>query len=210
MRPVPETDVPGLRPGRRKARRPSASFVRLSNVGQDLDVAATDGSVPGPFADLPLREIFGAGTEDENALGLPALSAFNDRLQARQESRWTASDVRSPDPRWISTTLGAYDEGSDWVEIDISVRSWRTVSSRELSAGQRLWTLWLSLEVACWCVPDHNMHPLQELKFEAGSSDGLATARAAAISVVDGWMTDGLLPADQWRRRAGLPLRGHP
>ncbi|MDQ1441659.1 MAG: hypothetical protein QOG97_1887, partial [Acidimicrobiaceae bacterium] len=64
-----------------------------------------------------------------------------------------------------------------------------------------------TLDVACWCEPDHNIHRIQEVTFEVGSPAGLGQACASALSVLDGWIAEGLLPADSWRDRAGLPLR---
>ncbi len=166
----------------------------------------TSDSRSGPFAELPFTEVFASYGEDEAALGIPVLARFAEELSERQPSSWGTTTVVPADTAWIATTIGAYDEPSDWTEISVNIRSWS--SRRQPSQAQRLWRIWVSLEVACWCAPNHNIHRLHEVTFEAGSPEGLRRSGDATLAVVDGWTGDGLLPADMWRRRAGLPLRG--
>lgn len=155
--------------------------------------------------ELPLSEIFDA--EAGESLGTDVLAELGAQLRERQDCLWGTTTVIPDETHWIFTTIGAYDGSFDWTEIDISVRSWRSESSRRPGASQRLWTVWVALEVACFCEPDHNIHRIEEQHFEVGSPSGLERACGAALAVVDSWLERELIPADQWRERAGLPLR---
>jgi hypothetical protein len=174
-------------------------------MGQSGWVATCSSKSGTPFDELPFDQVLDASGDNREALGIGVLTSFASRLHERHLAGWYKTKVLPENTEWIGTTLGAYDGPSDWTEIDISVRSWRTQAAQGRS--QRLWRLWATLDVACWCEPDHNIHRIQEVTFEVGSPAGLDQACASALSVLDGWIAEGLLPADSWRDRAGLPLR---
>ena len=196
--------------GRRPVGQRDTGLARTAHRGGNLDwVSTTSGAgYRGPFAELPFAEIFDAQGEDDGALGVDVLASFAGMLHDREATDWSTGRVHPAEAIWAFTTIGSYDQPSDWTEVPVYVRSWATRVGKEPGPSQRLWRVWLSLEVACWCLPDHNIHRIHEVTLEAGAPEGLRRTCAAALMVVDGWLSEGLLPADMWRERAGLPLRG--
>lgn len=161
----------------------------------------------GPIAELPIADLFGAAEGED--VGIAVLIDLAEQLERRQRREWNIFKLLPDETRWVGTTLSYLDEGpSDWVELDVSIRSWTTPALRKPGITQRLWRVWTSLDVPCECEPDHGIHRVQEVFHEAGSIDGLAEACASALDTTDGWLRDGALPADKWRLRAGLPTRG--
>lgn len=161
---------------------------------------------PGPLSELPLADLFVAAEGED--FGLQVLLNLAEQLDRRQKRDWYIYNLVPADIRWLGRALDYFDdEPSDSVELEVGIRSWTTASLRKADSLQRLWRVRTSLEIACWCEPDHGVHAVQEVCKEVGSVDGLATACDSALDAIDGWLRDRALPADKWRLRAGLPTR---
>jgi hypothetical protein len=143
--------------------------------------------------------------EDED-FGLRALRDLSERLDQRQMGDWHVMKLLPDETQWLSRVLSYSDDGAhDAVELNVWIRSWPTHSWRKPGSSQRLWRVWTLLGVSCHCEPDHGIHPIQEARWEAGSSKGLADACDSALASVDRWLGEGVLPATKWRLGAGLP-----
>ncbi|MEU8820651.1 hypothetical protein [Actinoplanes sp. NPDC048796] len=97
----------------------------------------------------------------------------------------------------VGITITLYNTRDDWLELALYL-AWRP--------GPRL-TVEASVEVACWCAENHNMHPVRELSRDADDDFELADAFAAGVKMVTAVLTDGPFEPQPWRAAAGLPIR---
>ena len=95
----------------------------------------------------------------------------------------------------IYTAILPYDTGVDWLELALDI-AW-DVSPRLVVNT--------AVEVACWCSPDHNVHPISQAKWRVATASELAEVFAAATTLMKGWLRDGPHNPDAWRSRVGLP-----
>jgi len=146
---------------------------------------------------------FGARTGD--GLALDELDQFAVALGERSTGPWSILPVL-PGGEWLCAAIRAADDPNDWVEIAVSVRSWRDPDVED-ERPLRFWQIEVALEVACWCDRNHNIHRVQEHVLEAGSPAGVGRACATVLPMIDTRLAQGLLPADGWRSQAGLPPR---
>lgn len=155
----------------------------------------------GSLADLPIAELFEAeGGED---VGLAALQAFSGALHGDENYVWSIHPIWPDGRRWLATALLFHGEHpDDWVEIDVEVRSSKPSPQYD---WHRDWIVLVSFEVSCACHRDHGVHPIEEVRYEAGSVEGFARTLAKAKGVIDNWLEVGPVPADKWRQQAGLP-----
>jgi hypothetical protein len=165
-----------------------------------------DEAHPGPLLELPIADLFGANESEE--IGLQVLVDLARDLDQRQSGDWYILTVVPDKVRWLGRSLlFADDAHADWVELSTYIRSWPTPSWKVPGVSQRLWRVWTSLEVACWCEPDHGEHSVHELLHEAGSIDGFSQACAGSLQTIDEWIRAGPMPIDRWRQPAGLPTK---
>jgi hypothetical protein len=155
----------------------------------------------GSLSELPLAGLFDAANDED--WGLRTLQDFSERLDQRQAGEWGIFKLVPDETRYLGRVLVSSDD-HDPVELEVWIRSWQTHSWRKPGTSQRLWHVWARLEVGCQCERDHGVHPVQVVRWEAGSVEGLAEACNAALATLDGWFAEGLSAAN-WRLRAGLP-----
>ncbi|MGW9192342.1 hypothetical protein [Micromonospora chersina] len=95
----------------------------------------------------------------------------------------------------LSATVSLVNTGEDWLELSLLV-AFDTPSLLEVAAA---------VEVACWCVDDHNMHAVERREWVVGSGPALARSFAAAVHEISRWLATGPREPDPWRDGAGLP-----
>jgi len=96
-------------------------------------------------------------------------------------------------PIIAGTTLTLSNSGVDWLELALCI-------VRE--TRQRL-TVSATVEVACWCDPDHNMHVVRKDEHLVGTGTALASAFESAGSALERW-AGGSHDPDAYRAAAGL------
>jgi hypothetical protein len=94
----------------------------------------------------------------------------------------------------LGTTLSFRKNLSDWLELALSV-------VRE--QRPRL-TVAATIEVACWCDPDHNMHVVRSEERLVGTAIALTEAFESAADAVVRWAGESHDPRIR-RAAAGLP-----
>ena len=94
----------------------------------------------------------------------------------------------------VGTSLRLFWSASDWLELALSV-------AREESP--RL-TVSATIEVACWCDPDHNMHVVRSEERLVGTAAALTEAFESAADAVVRWAGESHDPLVV-RAAAGLP-----
>ena len=94
----------------------------------------------------------------------------------------------------LGTTLTLFNNLSDWLELELCVvreqRPRLTVSA--------------TIEVACWCDPDHNMHVVRSQERLVGTATALTEAFESAADAVVRWVGESHDPLVH-RAAAGLP-----
>jgi hypothetical protein len=94
----------------------------------------------------------------------------------------------------VGTTLTLFNNLSDWLELALCVvreqRPRLTVSA--------------TIEVACWCDPDHNMHVLRREEWLVGTATALTATFESAAAAVVRWAGESHDPLVH-RAAAGLP-----
>jgi hypothetical protein len=94
----------------------------------------------------------------------------------------------------LGTTLTLFNNPGDWLELALRVvreqRPRLTVSA--------------TIEVACWCDPDHNMHVVRSEERLVGTATALTEAFESAADAVVRWAGDSRDPLVH-RAAAGLP-----
>lgn len=95
----------------------------------------------------------------------------------------------------LSATVSLANTGEDWLELSLLV-AFDTPSLLEVAA---------TVEVACWCVDDHNMHVVERREWVVGSGPALARSFAAGVQEINRWLATGPREPDAWRDGAGLP-----
>jgi hypothetical protein len=94
----------------------------------------------------------------------------------------------------LGTTLTLFNNFSDWLELALClVREQRP----------RL-TVSATIEVACWCDPDHNMHVVRSEERLVGTATALTEAFESAADAVVRWAGENRDPLVH-RTAAGLP-----
>ncbi|MCR6488720.1 hypothetical protein M8542_38415 [Amycolatopsis sp. OK19-0408] len=92
------------------------------------------------------------------------------------------------------TTLTPSNNGVDWLELDLSIvreqRPRLTVSA--------------TLEVACWCDPDHGIHVVHSEEHLVGAAPALTAAIESAAAALERWAAGSRDPSVH-RATAGLP-----
>ncbi|MEV4350542.1 hypothetical protein AB0J83_39300 [Actinoplanes sp. NPDC049596] len=106
-------------------------------------------------------------------------------------------EVRADGKILAGVTITMYDTRDDWLELSLRIL-WR--------AGPRL-SVEASVEVACWCAENHNMHPVRELDRDVEDDFELADAFAAGVKMLVAVLGAGPFEPQPWRVAAGLPIR---
>lgn len=96
----------------------------------------------------------------------------------------------------LDTTLTLFNNLSDWLELALVL--WVVREQRP-----RL-TVSATIEVACWCDPDHNMHVVRSEEWLVGTATALTEAFESAAGAVVRWAGEGRDPLVH-RAAAGLP-----
>jgi hypothetical protein len=94
----------------------------------------------------------------------------------------------------LGTTLTLFNKLGDWLELEL----WVVREQRP-----RL-TVSATIEVACWCDPDHNLHVLSCEERLVGAAAALTEAFESAAAAVVRWAGESHDPLVQ-RAAAGLP-----
>lgn len=94
----------------------------------------------------------------------------------------------------LGTTLTLFDDLSDWLELSLCVvREWQP----------RL-TVSATMEAACWCEPDHNVHVVRREERLVGTATALTEAFESASAALVRWAGEVHDPRVH-RAAAGLP-----
>lgn len=93
----------------------------------------------------------------------------------------------------LGTTVTLFNNGSDWLELALCV----------VREQQPRLTVSATIEVACWCDPDHNMHVIRSEEHLVGTPTALAAAFESAANSIARWAGEGTDP-DAYRTAAGL------
>jgi hypothetical protein len=95
----------------------------------------------------------------------------------------------------VDTTVTLYDTGDDWLELSLDV-AWLAPAELTVSAA---------VEVACWCLENHNMHQVRHGRWHVADSDELVEAFAAGTAMLIEVLASGPLQPHPWRVQGGLP-----
>lgn len=93
----------------------------------------------------------------------------------------------------LGTTLTLFNNGTDWLELALCV----------VREQQPRLTVSATIEVACWCDPDHNMHVIRSEEHLVGTAPALAAAFESAANTLADWAVQGNDPS-VYRTAAGL------
>jgi hypothetical protein len=154
------------------------------------------------FSDLTIQGLpFTLDEFDRNRL-MAAADALDAVRPPTGRKRWESYAHEGP-PESLSggsailfqTEVTLFNEGSDWLELSLDV-AFYAVPSLIVTA---------SVEVACWCEPDHNIHFAEQHQWLVGSAGPLADAFEAGTAALHGWIVDGPREPEPRRVRAGLP-----
>jgi hypothetical protein len=155
------------------------------------------------LTEVPFDEVFGWRFDDADRWRLVDIGRRLDELRRTGDAqRWVYEDgplqvhVREARRQALGTVLGRCYSQSDWLELALDV--WYDVRCAVLVTA--------TVEVACYCPTDHNVHNAAEEEWTATSPAGLIWAATEAVSVLTVWATDESGPSE-WRRRSGVPDR---
>lgn len=95
----------------------------------------------------------------------------------------------------VDVAITFYSTGDDWLELALDV-AWAEPPRLAVSA---------SVEVACWCPRNHNMHPVRTGQWHAANSRELVAAFAAGTAMLVDVLATGPFDPRPWRVQADLP-----
>jgi hypothetical protein len=98
----------------------------------------------------------------------------------------------------VDTAISLYDADSDWLELTLDI-AWQQPSKLTVNAA---------VEVACWCMPDHNMHQVRTVSRQIANSHELVEAFAAGASAASRALVliyQGTRPCRSWKVPVGPP-----
>ncbi|MBL7259433.1 hypothetical protein [Paractinoplanes lichenicola] len=90
-------------------------------------------------------------------------------------------------------TISLFSTGVDWLELALHV-AWEP----ELAVHA-------SVEVACWCPQNHNMHAIAEATWLTGTPAALLSSFTAGVDMLIGFIDAGVSDVTLLRSEAGLP-----
>jgi len=174
-----------------------------------INVAMTDPRTGwGWPIELPLGEILGAAWADQDIA--TRLDALTRQWEARRPAHPLTPGQQSgtyPTPgqlMWqdheiLSDLTFTVTDSPDWLEIAASIKA-----DSHAGAASPSWLVQLSLEVACWCPTDHNLHAVQVDQRLAGTPHVALDQFAELLALRDHWLNMSCDPS-WWRTRHGLP-----
>lgn len=95
----------------------------------------------------------------------------------------------------MDTTITLHRTRDDWLELALGI-AWR--EPRQL-------TVYASVEAACWCPQDHNMHQVREAEWPVADGTDLVAGFSAGAEMLLGVLDSGPFEPSPWRVRADLP-----
>jgi hypothetical protein len=153
------------------------------------------------LAQVPVDEVLGWRFDDADRLRLVDIGHLLDELRrAGDTQRWVYQDQPRPvnahaTPRQaFGTALGRFYDQDDWLELALDV--WSDINSAALVTA--------TVEVACFCAIDHNVHNVAEAEWPATTPAGLVIAANEAVRMLTNWAANDLDPSE-WRQQSRLP-----
>ena len=153
---------------------------------------------------VPLREVLPrrySGAEDE----LRRLANELDRHPlAAERIAWHWYPDRTEPPQTsepgiylllVDTTITLYNTGDDWLELSLDI-AWLAPAQLTVNAA---------VEVACWCLENHNMHQVRHERWLVVDSQELVEAFAAGAAMLIEVLASGPVEPHPWRVKGGLP-----
>lgn len=155
--------------------------------------------------DVPLGEALpGHDTTTLEALRLRLRELESHQRAAGRCEWWWFPSAPAPGPAGtalsyslLTLTIALARDHADWLELSLDL-------GRSEPEGLLLTA---SVEVACWCPRDHNMHAVRHLSFPATTSRLLIDGVLAGAALLEDVLTSGPWDADSWRAIARLPPR---
>ncbi|MEU8137280.1 hypothetical protein [Streptodolium elevatio] len=160
-----------------------------------------------PASDIPFERLFPQLDDSGRERLTAAARALDLRRSLDDPARWFWNEPDPADPQpepeaqphVLGTALLLYESDGDWLELGLDV--WH-------QEGPRV-SVTATVEVACWCELDHNMHAVQRAEWTADGGQALVEAfNAAALSVIR--RIEGPRDPRDLRTRAGLPNPPEP
>lgn len=95
----------------------------------------------------------------------------------------------------VDATIQLYATGADWLELTLDI-AWSPSSKVTVNAA---------VEVACWCIQDHNMHQVRRTQWHVTNSGEVVDAFTAGTAMLADILDKGPFEPQPWRILAGLP-----
>ncbi|QJT01755.1 hypothetical protein G9272_16740 [Streptomyces asoensis] len=157
----------------------------------------------GPFDGVPLDELF-PRVDDLGRQRMRRAVAVVDAVRPTDQTpewEWWPHHIDFPGPgvgipEILLTELSLYDDRVDWLSMAIDV-AWTPAGRLRVCAA---------VEVACWCVKNHNTHYAPSLGIPVRDGVSLEAAFEAAAQQLTKWLEEPWDP-EHWRARANLPQR---
>ncbi|GAA0506066.1 hypothetical protein Ade02nite_90960 [Paractinoplanes deccanensis] len=152
------------------------------------------------IAYVPLHEVLPAGfARAEGRLRELATRLERHHSADRVAWRWYPEHVEPDGTRrvLVGTTITLYDTRDDWLELSLQI-AWQPDGRLGVES---------TVEVACWCADNHNMHPVRESARDADDDFELADEFAAGVKLLTTVLNEGPFEPQPWRVAAGLPVR---
>jgi hypothetical protein len=156
------------------------------------------------IANVPLREVLPpAHLAAEDQLRTLATVLDQDR-SAVGRTAWHWYPAHAESPRLaegrlylllVDATITLYNAGDDWLELTLDI-AWREPQQLTVNA---------SVQVACWCPQDHNMHEVREAQWPVAESHELVERFAAGVAMLAGVLDSGPFEPGPWRISPNLP-----
>jgi hypothetical protein len=162
-----------------------------------------------PASEIPFARLFPQLDDTGRERLVAAVRALDLRRSLDDPARWFwhEPDAAEPppdpadSPHVLGTSLQLYESAldGDWLELGLDV--WK-------NEGPFV-SVTATIEVACWCDTDHNMHAVQRAEWSASTPQALVEAfNTAALSVIR--RIEGPRDPRDMRTRAGLPNPPEP
>ncbi|WP_406298803.1 hypothetical protein OG948_26205 [Embleya sp. NBC_00888] len=160
-----------------------------------------------PASDIPFERLFPDLDDHGRERLVAAAQALDLRRSLDDPARWfwNEPDPLSPEPEpepsphILGTALLLYEADGDWLELGLDV--WQLDGP--------FVSVTATVEVACWCDTDHNMHAVQRAEWPASTAQAFLEAfHTAALSVIR--RIEGPRDPRDLRARAGLPNPPEP
>jgi hypothetical protein len=152
------------------------------------------------LAEVPVDELLVWRLNDAERHRLAELGRRLDALRSASDPNGgTFDDSQGPhatSQKPFGTALGWYDNHSDWLELAVDV--WPDSETGPVVTA--------TVEVACFCPNDHNVHEVVHLDRAVAGPVDLIYAMRWAVDHLTVWAADSRDPSE-WRRRFNLPDR---